>query len=83
MMPQILLVGMLERRAGKDDVLATIPCIVDQPGKRLEPGFSIFVGQSDAKAHLLDVRRRMGFFRFKVRGLGFLSVLSEPVLLLA
>src|SRR5271157_5597085 len=55
MVPQILLVGMLESGTGKDDVLATIPCIVDQPGKSLEPGLSIFVGQSDAPAHLLDV----------------------------
>src|SRR5208337_589758 len=57
--PQVLLVGMLESGTGKDDVLATIPCIVDQPGKSLEPGLSIFVGQSDAPAHLLDVLRWM------------------------
>ncbi|MGZ3299948.1 MAG: hypothetical protein ACXVBG_03300 [Isosphaeraceae bacterium] len=37
MMPQLLLVGMLQRRAGKDDVFATIPCITDQLGKSLEP----------------------------------------------
>src|SRR5271157_3023477 len=57
--PQVLLVGMLESGTGKDDVLATIPCIVDQPGKSLEPGFAVLICQSDAKAHLLDVLRWM------------------------
>src|SRR5271166_1077632 len=59
MMPQILLVGVLEGGTSKNDVLATVPCIVDQLGKSVELGLSIFVGQSDAKAHLLDVLRWM------------------------
>ena len=46
MMPQILLVGMLEGGTSKNDVLATIPCIVDQLGKSLEPGLAVLVGQS-------------------------------------
>ena len=49
MMPQVVLVGMLEGGAGKDDVLATVSCIVDQPGKSLEPGLAIFVRQRDAR----------------------------------
>ena len=49
MIPQVLLVGMLEGGASKDDVLATVPCIVDQPGKRLEPGLAVLVGQRDAR----------------------------------
>ena len=59
MMPQVLLVSVLECRAGKDDVLATVPCIVDQLGKSLEPGLAILIGQRDSPVHLLDVRRRM------------------------
>src|SRR5208337_3088239 len=57
--PQILLVGMLEGGTSKNDILATIPCIVDQPGKSLEPGLAVLVSQRDAPAHLLDVLRWM------------------------
>ncbi len=59
MMSQILLVGMLEGGTGKNDALATISCIVDEPGKCLEPGLAIFVGQRNPPTHLLDVRRWM------------------------
>jgi len=47
--PQVLLVGMLERRAGKDQVFSTISCLVDQPGKCLEPGLAVLVGQRNPR----------------------------------
>jgi len=50
---------MLESGTGKDDVLATIPCIVNQLGKSLEPGFAVLVGQRNPPVHLLDVRHRV------------------------
>ena len=86
MVSQILLVGMLERLAGKDDVLATIPCIVDQPGKSLEPGLAVLICQRNPPVHLLDVRRRVvvvGIVELPVRVLSLKpcqrSSLPEPV----
>src|SRR5271157_6201201 len=56
-MPQVFLVGMLEGGTAKDDVFPTVPGILDQSGKSLEPGFAVLVGKRNPLAHLLDVRR--------------------------
>src|SRR5208282_5669851 len=59
MVPQILLVGMLEGGTSKNDVLTTVPCIVDQLGKSLEPGLAVLICQRNPPVHLLDVRHRV------------------------
>ena len=78
MMPRILLVGMLEGGTGENDALATISRIVDEPGKCLEPGLAIFVGQRNPPTHLLDVRRWMVVVGVRNAGNSHLAWSSDP-----